>query len=61
MESDAGGEFELSGGFTAIRDVELVREGEDDGVRLYAVSVVVEWPPAGRVELRGKRAVVELE
>ena len=55
----ASGEFDLGEGFWGTRDVELV--SDEHGVMLYAIIVLVEWPPSGRVELRGRKAVVELE
>jgi len=53
-------EINLGGGiYVGARDVEQI--SDEDGVKLYEVTVSVEWPPSGRVVLRGRKAVVELE
>ena len=56
---DARGEFDLGEGFWGTREVEIV--SDKHGVMMYAVDVLIEWPPSGRVKLSGTRVLVELD
>jgi len=53
-------EIDLGGGlYVGARDVEQI--SDEDGVRMYEVTVRVQWPPSGKVVMKGRKAVVELE
>jgi len=71
---EMSGSFEFEGGFRAERtvtEVPVAAEGEAEGgegevaegkeppYRLYEITVAVTWPPRGRTELKGRRAVYE--
>jgi general secretion pathway protein I len=53
--------FEFEEGFEGKREVSLVSESEDNGTKLYEVTVTVTWPTAGSLVIKGLRTVYETE
>lgn len=56
---DAGMEEEYEGGYSAERRIEEVSQDEEGATRLYRITVIVRWPPSGRLKLTSMRAVHE--
>ncbi|HHN65054.1 MAG TPA: prepilin-type N-terminal cleavage/methylation domain-containing protein [Nitrospirae bacterium] len=56
---DAGMEEEYEGGYSAERTIEEVSQDEEGATRLYRITVIVRWPPSGRLKLTSMRAVHE--
>lgn len=56
---DANLAEEYEGGYTAKRTIKEVSQDEESTTKLYKITVVVKWPPSGRLQLTSMRAVHE--
>ena len=50
---------DYKGGYTAERTIEEVSQDEEGTTRLYRITVVVKWPPSGRLQLTSMRILHE--
>ncbi len=47
------------GGYTVERTIEEVSQDEEGRNRLYRITVIVKWPPSGRLQLTSMRTIHE--